>query len=192
MKSKTVSLIAVSLGILLMILSAVMLTVRQIQKAKADVDIAAVVARMEKAMPGRSAGIIEKRSDIGMPSIEIDGTDFIGLLELPGRNTVLPVGAKWDAAGLGFRPARYLGSIYDGTLIIGGRYESGGFDFADKFEIGEEITFTDMTGRLFRYTVNRIRHSDNAKTETLKSGDYDLTLFVKKDSRFLIIGCKAA
>lgn len=192
MKSKTVSFAAVLLGILLIAMSAIILTVRQIQKAKADIDAAAVVEKIKKALPELSAGIIEKRNDNVMPSIEIDGTDFIGLLELPGRNTVLPVGAKWDASGLGFRPAKYLGSVYDGTLILGGRYEYGGFDFADKLETGEEITFTDMTGRLFRYTVNRIHHSDNADTETLKSGNYDLTLFVKKDAGFLIVGCNSA
>jgi len=155
-------------------------------------DIPGIVKKIEAALPERSAGIIEKRADNTMPSVEIDKTDFIGLLALPERNITLPVGAVWDSSGRGFRPAKFLGSVYDGSLIIGGAFQTGNFDFADKLEVGEKITFTDMTGRVFRYTVGRISHSDNAKAETLRDSDYELTLFVKKENAFLILRCNAA
>lgn len=48
-----------------------------------------------------------------------------------------------------------MGSVYDGTLIVGGRSEDGNFDFIDQLDAGEELTFTDMTGRVFRYTVRK-------------------------------------
>mgnify|MGYP000149897526 FL=1 len=192
MRNKVLSVIAFSLGILLIAASAALFAARQIQKVKTEVDIPTVVKKIEKTLPERSAGVIEKRTDNTMPSIEIDKTDFIGLLKLSGRNIKLPVGAKWDGSEFGFRPAKYLGSVYDGTLIIGGKYAADNFDFADKLDTGEEITFTDMTGKVFRYTVDKISHADNAKTETLTDKDYELTLFVKKKSTFLIIRCKAA
>lgn len=63
---------------------------------------------------------------------------------------------------------------------------------AEQLDAGEELTFTDMTGRVFRYTVHKIRHADNAKAETLADSESALTLFVKKNGAFLIVRCAAA
>lgn len=191
MRSKIIGAVSILAGAALILTSTVMLTVRFREKQATAVDVAAVISKIEKILPERNAGIIEQRTNSDMPALEIDGTDFIGLLELPGRNISLPVSNSWGNKDFGYRPARYTGSIYDGTLVIGGRYEAGNFDFADKLDIGEEITFTDMTGGVFRYTVEKITHSDNAKTETLTGGDGELTLFVKKESTFLLIHCRA-
>ena len=73
-----------------------------------------------------------------------------------------------------------MGSVYDGTLIVGGRSEDGNFDFIDQLDAGEELTFTDMIGRVFRYMVRKICHADNARAETLADSESALTLFVKK------------
>ena len=82
--------------------------------------------------------------------------------------------------------------MYDGTLIVGGRSEDGNFDFIDQLDAGEELTFTDMTGRVFRYTVRKICHADNARAETLVDSESALTLFVKNKGAFLIVRCAAA
>ena len=133
-------------------------------------------------------------NEVNVPEgyVEIDGIDVIGLLELPGRGIKLPVSAEWDSSEQSFRPARFMGSVYDGTLIVGGRSADGNFDFIDQLDAGEELTFTDMTGRVFRYTVHKIRHADNARAETLADSESALTLFVKKNGAFLIVRCAAA
>ena len=125
-------------------------------------------------------------NEVNVPEgyVEIDGNDVIGLLELPGRGIKLPVSAEWDSSEQSFRPARFMGSVYDGTLIVGGRSADGNFDFIDQLDAGEELTFTDMTGRVFRYTVHKIRHADNARAETLADSESALTLFVKKMELF--------
>ena len=63
---------------------------------------------------------------------------------------------------------------------------------ADQLDAGEELTFTDMSGRVFRYAVRKIRHTDNARAETLADSESALTLFVKKSGTFLIVRCAAA
>ena len=133
-------------------------------------------------------------NEVNVPEsyVEIDGIDVIGLLELPGRGIKLPVSAEWEGSEQSFRPARFMGSVYDGTLIMGGRSADGNFDFIDQLDAGEELTFTDMTGRVFRYTVHKIRHADNARAETLADSESALTLFVKKNGAFLIARCAAA
>ena len=67
---------------------------------------------------------------------------------------------------------------------MGGRSEDGNFDFIDQLDAGEELTFTDMIGRVFRYMVRKICHADNARAETLADSESALTLFVKKMELF--------
>ena len=191
MRNKTLSILCVILGTLLLGAAVVFFTVRQAEKKRSAADLPLMVNALEAALPERTAGVIEQRTDSTMPAVEIGGLDFIGLLELPGRGIRLPVAAQWSSSDLGFRPARYAGSVYDGTLIIGGSSEADNFGFADQLDAGEEIAFTDMTGSVFRYTVRKVSHADSAETDTLADPDDALTLFVKKDGRFLIVRCGA-
>lgn len=190
MKRKALSILCVLLGALLIGAAAVFFAVRQAEKKQNAAELPGIVEALEAVLPERMAGIIEQRTDSTMPAVEIGGLDVIGLLELPDRGIRLPVAAQWDGSGGGFRPARYTGSVYDGTLIIGGSSDS--FDFVPLLDAGEEITFTDMTGSVFRYTVRKISHADNARAETLADAEDMLTLFVKKNGTFLIVRCGVA
>ena len=166
MRSKGLSILLVTLGVLLLGAAAILFVVRQAQDKQRAADIPSLIEKIEAALPERSAGVIENRADSAMAAVEIDGIDVIGLLELPGRGIKLPVSAEWDSSEQSFRPARFMGSVYDGTLIVGGR--------------SEDLTFTDMIGRVFRYMVRKICHADNARAETLADTESALTLFVKK------------
>lgn len=192
MRSRVIGAVSVVIGVALLLTSAVLLVVRLREKQAASVDVDIIISQIENVLPERYAGIIEQRTNSDMPALEINDIDYIGLLELPDRNIELPVSSSWGSSDFGYRPARYTGSVYDGSLIIGGRYDDGNFDFADKLDAGEKVTFTDMTGGVFRYTVEKITHSDNAKTETLTETSCELLLFVKKENTFLLIQCKAA
>lgn len=190
MKRKALSILCVLLGALLIGAAAVFFTVRQAGKKQNAAELPSIVEALEAALPERRAGVPEQRTDSTMAAVEIGGLDMIGLLELPGRGIRLPVAAQWEGSDGGFRPARYMGSVYDGTLIIGGSSDS--FAFISLLDAGEEITFTDMTGSVFRYTVRKISHADNARTDTLADPDDALTLFAKKDGGFLIVRCETA
>ncbi len=192
MRSKGFSVLLVTLGVVLLAAAAALLGLHMTQEKQKAAGLPSLVEKIEAALPERSAGVMETRADSTMAAVEIDGIDMIGLLELPGRGTKLPVAAEWDSSERGFRPARFTGSVYDGTLIVGGSSEAGNFDFADQLDAGEEVTFTDMTGRVFRYTVRKINHADDVRAETLADAEDMLTLFVKKNGTFLIVRCGAA
>lgn len=189
MKNKYISVAIIIIGVLLIVLSAVLLISYHIKKANSDINAAYVIEKIEAALPERTAGVTEDRKDNSMPLLEIDGKDYIGILELSGRNIKLPVAADWNKAGIGYRPARLTGSIYDGTLIIGGNDNSDSFKFIAELDVGEKIAFIDMNGKVFAFTLDKITHSDNAKTETLEYSEKCLTLFVKKNTIFLIVRC---
>lgn len=181
-------------GAALLIAAALLIFRYHVEKQKNTVDTAAICEKIESILPERTAGVIEEREDTEMPALELDGRDYAGILELSSLSVKLPVAASWEEQDTAYRPAVFTGSAYDGSLVVGGRYESGNFDFVDSLNTGETVTFTDMTGTYFSYTVTRITHTKQVDQDTIRddaeeNGD-DLTLFVKKSGTFLVVHCK--
>ena len=56
--------------------------------------------------------------DMEMPIQEIEGNDYIGLLEIPSLGISLPVMSEWSYPKLKLAPCRYHGSAYTGSLTI--------------------------------------------------------------------------
>lgn len=187
MRRKTGSSAIIAAGIFTVAAAVAFMAVNTAKSGGSDINTDSTVLKIEAAMPERSAGVQEDRTDNNMPVIEIDGVDFIGLLELPDRDIKLPVRAQWS--GNLSCPERYMGSIYNGTLIVGGDYDADGFDFADRADAGERVTFTDMDGQVYALSIRRIRHMKEISADRLKNDDSTLTLFVKKDGAYLIIEC---
>lgn len=56
--------------------------------------------------------------DMEMPTLEIDGHDYIGTLEIPALELSLPVLSEWSYPNLKIAPCRYTGSAYRDSLVI--------------------------------------------------------------------------
>ena len=130
-----------------------------------------VAGQMAELLPERTDGITG--SDRGMPVLEIHGTDYAALLELPGFGLALPVSDGWNG-GQGI-PSRFSGSAYGKDLVIGGLEEDGIFRFCGQVDLGDRIMVTDMTGAVFYYTVVRVDRAKEAPKDWLEG--WDLTLF---------------
>ena len=137
------------------------------------------VTKILELLPDRTTGIPGIYSSSGMPILEIDGVDYMAVVEIPAYGNTLPVSDKWDSGKLYTSPCRYFGSAYDHTLVIGGVDSPGQFDFCDKIQHNATITVTDMTGSQFNYTVARIDRSKHADNGWLMHPDFDLTLFCR-------------
>lgn len=134
-------------------------------------------AELEAILPERTVGVPGEYSDLTMPALEIDGTDYVALLEIPSFGLTLPVAAVWNSDALADAPARFSGSAYDNTLVIGGFDHTEQFGFCSRIGSGAQVTVTDMTGAEFTYTVSQIGRSGSADSAWLIAGDSDLTLF---------------
>ena len=136
-----------------------------------------VVSRIEQLLPDRTVGEAGANGDAAMPVMSIGGEDYVALLEIPSFGMVLPVADLWDSGDLSVSPARFWGSAYDNTLIIGGADSARQFGFCDEIQHGAIVTVTDMTGGEFTYTVARIDRAKHAQIPWLTGGEWDLTLF---------------
>lgn len=132
-------------------------------------------------MPEIEQGFPDDRINMGMPSREIDGKNFSLVIDVPLYGASLPVCTGWNKGkSLNLYPCIYKGSMYDGSLIIGGSDAKGQFDFARIITGGDRIFLTDMTGLRYSYTVTDIERVKGIAS--LK--DADLILFTKNSYSF--------
>lgn len=149
-------------------------------------------AQIESILPGRRAGIPGEFSNSEMAAMEIDGVDYVGLVEVPSLGVKLPIANQWDSAALIHFPCRYCGSVYSSDLILGGSNQAGQFDFCEKLQLDDTILITDMTGAEFHYRVSRIDRSNTADAMRLMDGDWALTLFTpdRYDGKYILVRCE--
>ena len=112
-----------------------------------------------------------------MPVKSVDGVDYIGVVRIPALGLELPVISQWSYDDLRIAPCRYSGSAYLGNLVICGHNYSAHFGKLKSLQQGDTVSFTDMDGNEFSYTVEELEVLRPTAVEEMKSGDWELTLF---------------
>ena len=171
--------IVLVLGICLVVVSFALIVGLQIRTHIGANESQKVVTRMNELLSEKIEGVPGTYSNPNMPVLEINGVDYVALIEIPSLNISLPVADAWNSQKLYDSPARFYGSCYDHSLVIGGADNSYQFSFCDKIDNGTVIIVTDMTGTRFSYTVSRVDRAKAAESNWLISGDCDLTLFCR-------------
>ena len=176
MKQKKFPIIPV-LGAMLVLVSLLLLIGAQLQAHMGVVRSGNIVSKIHEVLPEKMVGVPGSYPNSHMPVMEIDGTDYVALIEIPDFGLALPVADKWDRDNLSYTPTRFSGSAYDSTFVIGGADYAGQFGFCDKIGQGAIVTVTDMTGAQFVYRVSAVDRAKHAETQWLMDNAWDLTLF---------------
>lgn len=121
--------------------------------------------------------LYEQYPEMEMPSAEIDGEYYIGVLTIPALGLELPVMDKWSYPRLKVSPCRYVGSAYQGDLVIMAHNYDRHFGRLKDLEQGDGIVFTDMDGNVFRYQVAGTELLQPTDIENMTAGEWPLTLF---------------
>lgn len=146
-----------------------------------------IVEDIHKLLPETTYGTWDNSTNISMPMVEIDGINFIGLIEIPSYNVELPLYGEWNNPQIFNTPCRYTGSVYDGTLIIG----DNGKPFVKLLNINDTIIITDMNGYQYTYSIDAIEKNKEVSTEFLTSLNSDLIIFIRQNYSldYIIIRC---
>ncbi len=163
----------------------------QIYGCIAQRDNQQVVSQIEQILPPRIPGVTDRYSVMDMPVLQVKGQDYVALLEVPAYGIRLPVKNTWKAGDLVGGPRRFFGTVYDGSLVIGGSDRSSQFDFLSYIQLGEAVMVTDMTGAQFTYSVSEIRRAHSVPAKMLMDGTEGLTMFVKESFslEYIIVRC---
>lgn len=135
----------------------------------------------EPSLPtGITGEIIEETTispDTPMPTISIDGVNYIGTLTIPALGIELPVAENWDYTQMKISPCRYEGSVYKNDLIICAHNYSTHFRNIKDLQNGDDVIFVDAVGNNFNYQVELVETLQPTAIEEMISSQYDLSLF---------------
>ena len=185
----TANRLCILTGICLLVAAAVAFILWQCNIDASQQKAASYVDTIRTLIPKPQGAVLEERRDNTMSVLSVEGTNFVGLLEIPKYGSVLPVCADWGAT---FKyPCCLSGSVYDRTIQIGGTTQKGQYDFYREMFVGDLVFFTDMEGNRFSYQVTDICYEDHADQTALQREDAALTLFIKNIFAFeyVIIFC---
>lgn len=115
--------------------------------------------------------------EMEMPTREIDGQTYIGMVEVPALELSLPVISEWTYLRLKKAPCRYVGSVYSKDMVICGHNYDRHFGRLKDLAVGDEVRFTDMDGNVFFYSVCGTEQLGKYAVEDMLAGEWDLTLF---------------
>lgn len=181
--------VCVIVGACLLVVAMVMLFVWQCTIHTSEKQAKKYLNTIRKSMPEPQGAVPGERRDNTMSTLSIDGTDFVGILEMPRYESALAVCADWG--NLSKHPCHFSGSVYDRTMQIGATSQKGQYDFYRDISVGDSVFFTDMEGNRYSYTITDIHYSKTADKDALQQKDAALTLFVKNvyAIEYIIICC---
>jgi sortase A len=112
-----------------------------------------------------------------LPTQDVDGSSYVGRLDLPALDLSLPVLEEWSYPNLRLAPCRYAGTAYASGFVLAGHNYSRHFGRLDRLCAGDAVTFTDVEGNAFPYRVAEVQILRPTDTEAMLSPEWDLTLF---------------
>lgn len=186
---KKLSGLLIGLGALLIAVSGILSFQYFVSTDSKDYDF--IINELYDMMPSNENGMILSNSD-EMPIVEINHLNFTGVISVPKYQCTLPLYALWEDYMISQYPSVYLGTLYDGSLIIGGSDRHNQFDFMKIVNEDDSIFITDMKGKKFSYIIDKIEITKDVSTNNLVSSDHDLVIFVKNTYSFdyTILRCK--
>ena len=188
-KDFAIQKICVIVGICLLLGAVVILALWRWNISNSEKRMQYYISTLQALIPEPQNTIPEKRRDNTMAVLSVDGTDFVGIVELPRYSSILPVCANWGKTAK--YPCRFSGSIYDSTIQIGATTQKGQYDFYRELSVGDRVNYTDVEGNRYAYTITSLRHEKHADQAALQQQDAALTLFIKNiySFEYLIISC---
>jgi len=189
MKRKKISLFYI-LGVVLIAAGAGLYAAQTAAISKAEQKTSEVAEQIEGYLPNRTTGTAGEYFG-NMPAYSIDGTDYVGLLQIPNLGVDRPILSKWNTQNGITCPTKYYGSVYTDTLVIGGSNHIGQMDFLSQLDLGYKVIVTDMLGNEFSYEIKRIDRANDVDEALLASDEYSLTLFTyqRSEKKYIIVRC---
>ena len=188
-KGFSIQKICILLGACLLASAIVMLVLWRWNITSSEKQSQYYVSTLRALIPDPQNAVLEERRDNTMSVLSVDGIDFVGLIELPRYESVLPVCDDWGRSSK--YPCRFSGSIYDGSMQIGATTQKGQYDFYRELSVGDTLIYTDVEGNRYTFLIISLHYDDHADQSAINREDAPLTLFIKNiySFEYLIVFC---
>ncbi len=172
--------ICMALGCIMILGAIALYSWNQAEDSRAGERAAQVVEQLMEHQATEAAGVqstIADPYDPAMTEVVIDGNAYIGYLQLPNKEELLPVMTDWTYPKLQIAPCRFYGSTKTDNLVIMAHNYPKHFGDLKDLQPGETIQFLDMDNILWKYEVIATEVLNNQAVEEMTAGEFDLTLF---------------
>ena len=112
-----------------------------------------------------------------MPTVRTGAYDYIGYLDFPDYGLTMPVAAEFSFPAMEISPCRHTGSAYNDNLVVAGHNYKTEFDVLFRLKAGDTVTFTDVDGNVFTYTVREFASVTPDDSDTVMNSGYALTMY---------------
>lgn len=176
-------------GLLLMVAALSLTCYNMWEERRAEASAASALEEIQPEMPVAAEPSIQSENtqeavipdyllnpEMEMPTVESEGQAYIGVLDIPVLGLELPVISEWSYPRLKLAPCRFEGSAYLDDLIIAAHNYRSHFGGLKNLRPGDEVSFTDVEGNVFQYTVAELETLGGNDLAELESGEWDLTL----------------
>ena len=149
-----------------------------------------IVKKMDEQMGGEEDDeepiLLEDEEFRKMPTIMIDGYEYIGKLQIPSLSLDLPVMMEWDYDRLKISPCRYSGSYFSNDLVICAHNYARHFSPIKGISMGADVWFITADNKRIHYITSNIQTIqptsiedmvDNVRNSGTSNNEWDMTLF---------------
>lgn len=179
--------ILITLGLLLLAAALGLAAFNLCEDSRAAMNASAAAQQLRQELPAPPVNREETEAEavpdyvlapeMEMPTVTVNGQDYIGTLQLPQLELEFPVISRWSYPRLKLAPCRYTGSAYTGDLVIAAHNYSCHFGRLKDLAQGDLVRFTDADGNVFTYAVAVREVLPPTAVEEMTAGEWDLTLF---------------
>lgn len=160
------------------------------QEQRAEAAVADLVPQLERYI----AETASHEDNAGeMQVLQIDGTDYLGLISIPSVGIETPVIGELTDPNLNLAPCLYSGSYLEDSMVVGGHNYAGHFSPLPQVAVGDTVSFQDVNGRRFDYQVAALETLKGDDVDRMLEEGWDLTLFTctYSGAERVTVRCKA-
>lgn len=187
MRKKTAGLVLAAAGVVLIALALLLLFHNRKEDRRAGEQSQAVLEEMHRIQDDGGATLpvgslppdptSGKAQSAEMPTVQIDGYDYIGTLTIPALELELPVMAEWDYDRLLIAPCRQFGTTQTNDLVIAAHNYTRHFGLLYELSPGDAVIFTAPDGARIDYAVAEVRTLAPDEVEAVQNSGHALTLY---------------
>jgi len=116
---------------------------------------------------------IEISNEFINPIIEIDNIDYLGIINIPSNNLLLPIENNCNNFYLDIKSGcKYLNNFF---IILGTNLKDSFYSYKS-YNIFDTISFTNTLGKTFEYKINNIKRINNLNSLSLYNGELILVI----------------
>ena len=109
--------------------------------------------------------------------INIEGNDYIGIINIPTLNLKLPVMSECTDKKMKLSPCRYYGSVQTNNFVICAHSYKNLFRYIKNLKSKEIVIYKDTLGNEYLYEVELIEILAPEEIEEMLESEFDLTLY---------------